>query len=94
MRAIWVIPVILECMKTAISVPDKDFERFERVASRNGMSRSEFYRRAGAKLADELECSSSLTTIADEVLGRVGQPSGDGLFLKESQRIISTGSEW
>ncbi|MGN6199480.1 CopG family transcriptional regulator [Humibacter sp.] len=81
-------------MKTAISVPDKDFERFERVASRNGMSRSEFYRRAGAKLADELEGSSSLTTIADEVLGRVGQPSGDGLFLKESQRIISTGSEW
>ncbi|MHA7984796.1 ribbon-helix-helix domain-containing protein [Rathayibacter sp. CAU 1779] len=81
-------------MRTAISVPDKDFERFERVAERNGMSRSEFYRRAGARLAHELEGSSSLTTIANEVLTQAGRPSGDGLFLTESQRIISTGSEW
>jgi metal-responsive CopG/Arc/MetJ family transcriptional regulator len=45
-------------MKTAISVPDNDFERFERVAARNGMNRSEFFRLAGQRLADELEGSS------------------------------------
>jgi len=81
-------------VKTAISVPDEDFERFERVAAHNGMSRSEFYRRAGAKLADELEGSSSLTAIAEDVLTRMGQPSGDGLLLSESERVISTESEW
>jgi hypothetical protein len=81
-------------MKTAISVPDEDFERFERIAARNGMSRSEFYRRAGAKLADELEGSSSLTLIAQDVLDRVGQPEEDGLMLAETQRVIESGSEW
>lgn len=81
-------------MKTAISVPDDDFERFERIAARNGMSRSEFYRRAGAKLADELEGTSELTAIAEDALARAGQPSGDGLLLTESQRIIQSGSEW
>lgn len=81
-------------MKTAISLPDKDFERFERIAARNGMSRSEFYRRAGAKLADELEGSSSLTLIAQDVLTRVGQPAEDGLLLEANRRVIESGSEW
>lgn len=80
-------------MKTAISVPDVDFERFERIAARNGMSRSEFYRRAASRLADELEGPGSLTAIADAVLERVGQPSGDRLMLAESQRVIS-GATW
>ncbi|MFC4243953.1 CopG family transcriptional regulator [Gryllotalpicola reticulitermitis] len=81
-------------MKTAISVPDDDFQRFERVAARNGMSRSEFYRRAGRKLADELEGSSALTAIAAAVLAHHGQPSEDGLFLGESRRIMDTDSDW
>ncbi|MFT4220732.1 MAG: type II toxin-antitoxin system PemK/MazF family toxin [Microbacterium sp.] len=33
-------------MKTAISMPDDDFHRFERVAARHGMNRSEFFRAA------------------------------------------------
>lgn len=94
LRALTVIPVILGPVKTAISLPDKDFERFERIAARNGMSRSEFYRRAGAKLADELEGSSSLTLIAQDVLTRVGQPAEDGLLLEENRRVIESGSEW
>ncbi|GAA4179948.1 CopG family transcriptional regulator [Gryllotalpicola koreensis] len=81
-------------MKTAISLLDDDFERFERVAARNGMSRSEFYRRAGAKFAEELEGTSALTAIAEDVLSLAGQPSGDGLLHAESQRVIQTGSEW
>lgn len=81
-------------MKTAISVPDGDFERFERVAMRHGMNRSEFYRLAGQKLADELEGESELTALADAVIARAGQPAGDGEFLKESQRVVSEGSDW
>ncbi|TIH37380.1 CopG family transcriptional regulator [Subtercola vilae] len=81
-------------MKTAISVPNGDFERFERVADKHGMNRSEFYRLAAQRLADELEGASELTAIANAVLARTGQPSGDGLFLRESQRVMRDGTEW
>ncbi|WP_206443303.1 hypothetical protein [Candidatus Protofrankia californiensis] len=81
-------------MKTAISIPDGDFERFERVAARHGMNRSEFYRLAGKRLADELEGEAELTRLANAVLARVGQPSGDGLFLRESERVLREGTEW
>lgn len=83
-------------MKTAISVPDNDFERFERferVAARHGMNRSEFYRVAARRLADELEGESDLTAVANSVLARAGQPSGDELFLQESQRHPQ-GTDW
>jgi metal-responsive CopG/Arc/MetJ family transcriptional regulator len=81
-------------MKTAISVPDNDFERFERVAARNGMNRSEFFRLAGQRLADELEGSSELTVIGNAILARAGQPSGDELFLRESERVQRESAEW
>jgi len=81
-------------MKTAISVPDADFERFERVAARHGMNRSEFFRLAGQRLANELEGESELTAIANAVIARVGQPSGDGIFLDESARLKREGVEW
>lgn len=41
-----------------------------------------------------MEATSALTAIANEVLSRAGQPSGDGLFLNEAQRILLTGSAW
>lgn len=81
-------------MKTAISIPDGDFERFERIAARHGMNRSEFYRRAGRRLADELEGEAELRAMADAVLARVGQPSADSPLLRESERIISEGTDW
>ncbi|TAM66653.1 MAG: CopG family transcriptional regulator [Microbacteriaceae bacterium] len=81
-------------MKTAISVPDRDFERFERVADKHGMNRSEFYRAAAQRFADELEGASELTAIANAVLERSGQPSGDGTFLRESERVVGEGTEW
>lgn len=81
-------------MKTAISVPDGDYERFERVAARYGMNRSEFYRRAARKLADELEGEAELTTLANAAIASAGQPAGDGLFLQESQRQLVEGADW
>lgn len=76
-------------MKTAISIPNEDFERFEQVAARHGLNRSRFYRLAARKLADELDGGPELTALADATIERAGQPSGDGEFLREAQQIIS-----
>lgn len=81
-------------MKTAISIPDADFDRFERIAARHGMNRSEFYRLAGRRLAEELEGAAELTALANAVISRVGQPTGDGAFLAETERVVLEGSEW
>ncbi|MGM7669097.1 CopG family transcriptional regulator [Microbacterium sp. A93] len=81
-------------MKTAISLPDGDFERFERVAARHGMNRSEFYRRAGNRLVEELEGEAELTALANSVIARIGQPSAGSPFLQESERIVREGTEW
>ncbi len=83
-------------MKTAISLPDGDFERFERLAALHGMNRSQFYREAGARFADQLEDGSELTRIADRVLARanVTEAERDGLFLRESERIQTEGNVW
>ena len=68
-------------MKTAISVPDGDFARFERVAARHGMNRSEFFQLAGRRLADELEGSSHLTRIANQILAQADTDADDELSL-------------
>lgn len=81
-------------MKTAISVPDGDFDRFERIALRHGMNRSEFYRLAASRLADELEGERELTALANAVIKRTGQPSGDGVFLGENARRQLESTEW
>lgn len=81
-------------MKTAISIPDGDFERFERVAARHGMNRSEFFRRAGRRFVDELEGDAELTALANSVIERVGQPCANGLFLHESERTMLESTDW
>lgn len=81
-------------MKTAISVPDGDFERFERLAARHGMNRSEFFRAAAERYADELEGGSQLTAVANAAIATSGQPSVDPLFLRESERINRDDVEW
>lgn len=81
-------------MKTAISIPNGDFERFERLAARHGMNRSEFYRLAGRRFAEELEGEAELTALANSVIARVGQPSANSPFLEESQRRIVEDTTW
>ncbi|HEU0206254.1 MAG TPA: ribbon-helix-helix domain-containing protein [Pseudolysinimonas sp.] len=81
-------------MKTAISIPDDDFARFERVAASHGYNRSEFFQLAGRRFADELAGESELTARADAAIDAAGQPSGDGTFLDEAHRIIQSGSDW
>lgn len=58
-------------MKTAISVPDKTFERASRRAGDLGMSRSEFFTRAAEHYLDELD-AQSLTQQIDSTLAQLG----------------------
>lgn len=81
-------------MKTAISLPEKDFHRFERLAARHGMNRSEFYRRAGERFARELEGDAELTALAESTISRAGQPAADGMFLHESEQLICQSTDW
>ena len=70
-------------MKTAISVPDDTFARVERLAKRLGLSRSEFFARADAHWADELE-SSDLTAAINNALDAGGDD--DAEFVLEAAR--------
>lgn len=79
-------------MKTAISVRDDDFERFERLAAEHGMNRSEFYRRAGLRFADALEDVAGLTRIAEEALARAS--AEPDLFVRENERRLGEGTHW
>lgn len=63
-------------MKTAISVPDEVFHRVERHAARLHLSRSEFYARAAARWADELE-NEDLTEQIDAALEAAGGEDRD-----------------
>ncbi|MBL5973770.1 MAG: ribbon-helix-helix protein, CopG family [Candidatus Leucobacter sulfamidivorax] len=80
-------------MKTAISIPDDDFARFERIAAQHGMNRSEFYRRAAQRFCDELDGGSELTAIANATLDLAGQPA-DPLFTRESERLLHDEVDW
>lgn len=50
--------VILDDVKTAISIPDETFERIEKSVADLGISRSEFFARAAKKYLDEIEGES------------------------------------
>ncbi|MDR0481965.1 MAG: CopG family transcriptional regulator [Cellulomonadaceae bacterium] len=81
-------------MKTAISVPDAKAERFERVAAKHSMNRSEFYVRAGDHFADSLEDNRRLTRLANAAIEASGQPSVDSADFRRAARTIIEGNEW
>ncbi len=81
-------------MKTAISVPDGDFARFERVAARHGMNRSEFFQLAGRRLADELEGSSDLTRIANQILAQAEIDPDDAVFVRGNEQRLRESADW
>lgn len=82
-------------MKTAISLPDHAAERFDRVAHRYGMTRSEFYRRAAEQYADEL-VDADLTAQIDEAIDAVGQPGEDSADFRHAAnaRLVAHSDEW
>ena len=82
-------------MKTAISLPDDAAERFDRVADKHGMSRSEFYRRAAERYADELT-DARLTEQLNEAIEAVGQPGDDTAELRRTAnvRLVDREDDW
>lgn len=64
--------VILEIMKTAISVPNETHARVERLAKKHGMNRSQFYATAASRFADELE-AMDITAAIDAVVDDVNE---------------------
>ena len=62
-------------MKTAISVPDKVFDRVEKRVKALGMSRSEFYARAAERYLEDLD-GEGLTARIDAAIA-AAPVSGD-----------------
>lgn len=79
-------------MKTAISLPDHAAERFDRVAQRHGMTRSEFYRRAAEQYADKLS-DVDLTAQIDDAIDSVGQPGAESAELRRNSNARLTGED-
>lgn len=82
-------------MKTAISLPDPAAERFDRIARRHGMTRSEFYRRAAERYADQL-AQEDLTAQIDDAIEAVGQPGDDSAEWRQTAtaRWVERSDEW
>jgi metal-responsive CopG/Arc/MetJ family transcriptional regulator len=82
-------------MKTAISLPDHAAERFDHIAQKHGMTRSEFYRRAAEHYADELT-SADLTEQIDGAIDAIGQPGDDTAEFRRAAnaRLVEASDEW
>lgn len=82
-------------MKTAISLPDHTAERFDHIAQKHGMTRSEFYRRAAEHYADEL-ADADLTAQIDAAIEAVGQPGDETSELSRAAnaRLVEATDEW
>ena len=70
-------------------------QRFDRIAQKHGMTRSEFYRRAAERYAHEL-ADADLTTQIDEAIDAVGQPGEESAELRRAAnvRLLDESDEW
>ncbi|WP_454299489.1 ribbon-helix-helix protein, CopG family [Salana multivorans] len=82
-------------METVISLPDHAAERFDHVAQRYGMTRSEFYRRAAERYADALD-GPDLTAQIDDAIEAVGQPGEESAELRRTAnaRLVDASDAW
>ena len=82
-------------MKTAISLPDHTAERFDHIAQKHGMTRSEFYRRAAERYAHEL-ADADLTAQIDDAIDAVGQPGEETADFRRAAnaRLAEASDEW
>ena len=78
-------------MKTAISVPDEVFEQAERLARRQGRSRSEFYSAAVREYVAR-HAPDDVTDAIDRVVAVLGdEPAG---FRREAAKRAMRRTEW
>lgn len=88
-----VIPGYTGCVKTAISLPDKTFERVDKRAAALHLSRSEFFARAAEQYLDRLE-SSSVTDEIDDAVGETKDDSGRAAVAAGLRRLAESDDEW
>ncbi len=79
-------------MKTAVSIPDKLFQRAEELARRLGKSRSQVYREALAEYVLRQD-PQAVTSALDEIVGETGGGETDR-WLDEAARRALERSEW
>ena len=80
-------------MKPAISIPDHEAERIDASARRHGMTRSEFYRRAAGRYADELD-KQDLTARINDAIASAGQPGADTEPFRRAAGDLIGESDW
>ena len=80
-------------MKTAVSVPDDVFEKAERLAHREGRSRSEVY---SAALREYVARHSpdELTASIDSALAELGEAGAADRFVRAAAAASLRSSEW
>jgi metal-responsive CopG/Arc/MetJ family transcriptional regulator len=78
-------------MKTAVSIPDEVFEKVERLARREGRSRSEVFSAALAEYVAR-HAPDEVTDAMDRVVSDVGDER-DG-FVKAAGRRVLENAEW
>jgi metal-responsive CopG/Arc/MetJ family transcriptional regulator len=85
--------VILEAMKTAISIPDDEFKKAEELAARLGISRSELYRSALAEFMSK-HAEEAVTERLNELYEGKGEDSSmsETLFRMQAESIPE--EEW
>lgn len=88
-------------MKTTISVPEAMAHRIDASALRHGMTRSEFYRRAAERFADELDAEDTTARVNEDTTARVntaiaaaGQPSAETEVLRRGSGDVITQDVW
>jgi Ribbon-helix-helix protein, copG family len=82
-------PVILSGVKTAISLPDRTFERVEDAAKRLGVSRSEFFARAAERWLDALDEDGT----TEAINGAVGGLEHDHAFTDAAAAALAANDE-
>jgi predicted transcriptional regulator len=78
-------------MKTAVSIPDRLFERAEALARRLGKSRSQIYREALTEYVLRRD-PQSVTSALDEIVNETGGESDR--WLDEAGRRALERAEW
>ena len=92
--------VILSAMKTAISIPDPQFEAAEQLAARLGLSRSELYQKAIsefiAKYSDEKITEKLNEIYAEENVGAIERKTvtASGQIHPRGRLVMKRGEIW
>lgn len=78
-------------MKTAVSIPDEVFEQAERIAARDGKSRSQVYREALEEYLVRRD-PDAVTDAMNDVVADVGAEADE--WSRSAARQVLSRSEW